>query len=149
MNRFRAWAPALAWMGVIFVMSAMPGDMSGETSGTLARMVLGAVSLLFGQEAAAGIPKDIVNLFVRKGAHMTEYAVLFWLYCRALRIEGAKRPVPIALLLCAVYAATDEFHQSFVADRGPSVVDVCIDTLGAAIAWGLTELYTSVTKKER
>lgn len=149
MNRFRAWAPALAWMGVIFVMSAMPGDMSGETSGTLARMVLGAVSFLFGQEAAAGIPMDMVNLFVRKGAHMTEYAVLFWLYCRALRIEGAKRPVPIALLLCAVYAATDEFHQSFVADRGPSVVDVCIDTLGAAIAWGLTELYTSVTKKER
>ena len=149
MKRLKAWAPAAAWMGVIFVMSAMPGDMSGETSGTLARMVLGAVSLLFGQEAAAGIPMDMVNLFVRKGAHMTEYAVLFWLYCRALRIEGAKRPVPIALLLCVVYATTDEFHQSFVADRGPSVVDVCIDTLGAAIAWGLTELYTSVTKKER
>ena len=33
MKKFVAWLPALAWMGVIFMMSAMPGDISGEQSG--------------------------------------------------------------------------------------------------------------------
>ena len=29
-----------------------------------------------------------------------------------------------------MYAASDEYHQSFVADRGPSVFDVMIDSAG-------------------
>ena len=149
MNRIKAWTPALTWMGVIFIMSAMPGDLSGETSGALARLVLDAISLLFGADTAAAIRPDTLNLFVRKAAHVAEYAVLFCLYRRALRIEGAKRPSLCALLLCAAYAATDEFHQAFVADRGPSPVDVCIDMLGACMGWGLTELCMRIMKKER
>ena len=39
----------------------------------------------------------------------------------------------LAGFLCAGFAATDEYHQSFVAGRGPSVRDVCIDTFGAMI----------------
>ena len=34
----------------------------------------------------------------------------------------------IALFLAAVFAASDEFHQSFVPSRGPSVWDVLLDT---------------------
>ena len=78
----------------------------------------------------------MINLLVRKGAHMAEYAVLLLLYRRALHASGARRPGLAALCLCACYAATDEGHQAFVAGRGPSVADVCIDTLGAALAWG-------------
>jgi VanZ family protein len=37
----------------------------------------------------------------------------------------------ISILSCAIYAAMDEYHQSFVAGRGPSVRDVVIDTCGA------------------
>ena len=140
MKRLCAWAPALVWMGVIFAMSAMPGDVSGEQSGTIARLVMKLASLLFGEEAAAQVSPDVINLIVRKGAHMTEYAVLFLCYHRALRIEGAKRPGMTALMLCAMYAATDEFHQGFVAGRGPSPADVCIDTLGAGIAWGMMQI---------
>lgn len=149
MNRLKAWLPAIIWMGVIFLMSAMPGDMSGETSGRLAQLVSWALSLLLGREAAAGISPDTLNLIVRKGAHMAEYAVLFWCYLYALKKEGAKRPGLTALLLCAAYAATDETHQAFVADRGPSPVDVGIDTIGAGLAWGMTALYTRILKKER
>ena len=135
MWRIRAWAPAAIWMGVIFAMSAMPGDVSGEQSGTLVRLLLGAVSFLFGENAAASVSVDMLHLIIRKGAHMAEYAVLFLLYHRALRMEGARRPGLWALLLCACYAATDEMHQGFVAARGPSVVDVGVDTLGAGVAW--------------
>jgi VanZ family protein len=38
-----------------------------------------------------------------------------------------------ALLLCLLYGMSDEFHQSFVPDRTPSVLDVAADTIGACI----------------
>ena len=136
MKKAGAWLGALAWMGVIFMMSAMPGDVSGAQSGRIANLALRAMAFLFGEDAAAGVSPDVINLLVRKGAHMTEYAVLFLLYRRALHVSGARRPGLAALCLCACYAATDEGHQAFVAGRGPSVADVCIDTLGAALAWG-------------
>ena len=136
MDRMKAWLSALVWMGVIFLMSAMPGDVSGAQSGRIAELVGRAIAFLFGEDAAAAVSPENINLLVRKGAHMAEYAILFFLYRRALVRSGARRPGLTALCLCACYAATDEGHQAFVADRGPSAVDVGIDTLGAALAWG-------------
>ena len=146
MKRIRAWLPAALWMGVIFMMSAMPGDISGDTSGRLMKLLLWLISLIAGDEAAAGIPLDMLHLLIRKAAHMTEYAVLFLLYHRALRMEQAKRPGLYALALCAAYAATDEFHQGFVEARGPSVADVGIDTLGAGIAWLACDIWKRIKK---
>lgn len=128
----------LLWMGVIFAMSAMPGDISGDQSGRLTRLLMAVLDAVFG--SAVKISPKTLELLVRKGAHMAEYAVLFVLYRRALRLSGAKRPGAAALLMCMAYAATDEFHQSFVDDRGPSPVDVMIDTAGAAAAWALTAM---------
>lgn len=136
MKKAFAWLLCLIWMGVIFLMSSMPGDVSGGQSGLIVDLLLGMIRLFFGQEAAAAISIDTVGLLVRKAAHMTEYAVLFLLYRRALALSGVRRPGVTALVMSACYAATDEWHQSFVADRGPSPVDVGIDTLGASIAWG-------------
>ena len=79
---------------------------------------------------------------------MAEYAVLLLLYHRALRMEQAKRPGLCALILCAAYAATDEFHQGFVAGRGPGVIDVGIDTLGAGIAWGMMQMMQIKRKRK-
>jgi VanZ family protein len=45
-----------------------------------------------------------------------------------------KKQVGFSVLLCFVYACSDEWHQSFVAGRGPSFTDVLIDTAGAAVA---------------
>jgi VanZ family protein len=67
------------------------------------------------------------DLILRKCAHMTEYAILGYLLLRALGREGW------ALLLGIAYAATDEFHQRFVAGRHGSPVDVAIDTIGLVI----------------
>lgn len=144
MKMIKAWLSALIWMGVIFFMSAMPGDVSGAQSGRIADAVVSAVALIAGEEAAASVSPDGINLLVRKGAHMAEYAILFLLYRRALVKSGARRPGVYALCMCACYAATDEFHQAFVADRGPSVVDVGIDTLGAALFWGVQSAVTWV-----
>ena len=37
----------------------------------------------------------------------------------------------VAGLICVGFAAGDEYHQSFVAGRGPSKKDVMIDSIGA------------------
>jgi VanZ family protein len=87
-----------------------------------------------------------VHFYIRKGAHLGEYAVLGWLLWRALRQTklADARPfqwkVAVAVLLtAAAYAATDEFHQSFVPTRTASVRDVMIDTCGSFL--GLCVVY--------
>ena len=147
-----AWLLCAIWMSVIFIMSGTPGDVSGRQSGLIVDLFLAAIRVIFGANAASAIPVDMIGLLVRKAAHMAEYAVLFLLYKRALSLSGAKYPGVAALLMSACYAATDEWHQSFVSDRGPSVVDVGIDTLGASMAWciqGIIKRIRRSIKKER
>lgn len=68
--------------------------------------------------------------FVSKLAHVTEYAVLGWLIQRA---RGERGVGWRSWLIATVYAATDEFHQSFAPGRHPLATDVMIDAAGAAI----------------
>jgi VanZ family protein len=67
------------------------------------------------------------DLVLRKLAHLSEYVLLGLLLARAVR-----RPV-LAVALAAAYAVTDEVHQTFVAGRHGSPLDVAIDTLGALV----------------
>lgn len=137
MKRRMAWLPACLWMGVIFLMSAAPGEVSGEQSGLIVRILLAIRGFLFGEAALSPDALGQLEFLVRKAAHMGEYAVLALLDLYALRKNGARRPACTALLLCALFAAGDELHQAFVPDRGPSPADVAIDTCGALLALAL------------
>lgn len=78
-----------------------------------------------------------VQTLVRKGGHLTEYAVLAILLARALRAaRGQARgwdwpAARLAWLLATLYAVSDEFHQYHVPSRTASPTDVLIDSLGA------------------
>jgi VanZ family protein len=80
-----------------------------------------------------------IQFFVRKGAHLTEYAILAAVLWRALR-DGTQFQWKMSisagtvLLVCALFAASDEFHQSFVASRTASANDALIDICGAMIS---------------
>ena len=131
-------------MWVIF--SASSDQMSMQHS---SRIVGPLVHWLFphlSDEAVHGIV-----MFVRKCAHVAEYAVLALLLWRALRkpAEHGKAPwrwskAGLVLALVALYAASDEIHQAFVPSRQASVWDVLLDTSGAALAllclWGFGRL---------
>jgi VanZ family protein len=94
-----------------------------------------------------------VHLAIRKCAHFCEYAVLGFLAWRVVHLDpafstaSAARQYRLALLLCALYASTDEFHQSFVPTRHPAVLDVMLDTCGAAFGllttWSVRRLRRS------
>jgi hypothetical protein len=80
----------------------------------------------------------IILVGIRKCAHVAEYAILALLLWRALRQGSVLRGkmsilFGTVLLGCAVLAASDEFHQSFVKSRTPSVRDVLVDIVGALI----------------
>ena len=132
MKRTMAWLMAVIWMGVIFTMSAMPGDVSGQQSGAVVELLLALLAHLPGGLDQA-IGPQMLALLVRKGAHMAEYAVLCLLLGRALRLSGVRRPLVTAIALSAAFAATDELHQGFVDGRSPMITDVAIDTAGAAL----------------
>jgi VanZ family protein len=77
-----------------------------------------------------------IHLAVRKLGHLTEYAILAALAWRAVRAGSLRhfwKPALMAGAIAAVYAALDEFHQSFVATRTGSENDVMIDICGALI----------------
>jgi VanZ family protein len=71
-----------------------------------------------------------IDLVGRKVVHATEYGVLWLLWARAL---GYRRPL-VAAAIAIAYAATDEFHQTFVHGRHGTPVDVLIDSAGVALA---------------
>ena len=90
---------------------------------------------------------------VRKAAHMTEYAILALLFVGAFYDEKrAKKPlIPrspyfVAWLFATVYAASDEFHQTFIPGRSGEMLDVCIDSTGAIIGVFLAVLAIFVIK---
>lgn len=147
-KKLSLWLPVCAWLLFIFIMSATPGDISGEQSGRIVSFVLWLLSLLPGR-LDTRVDPEVISFLVRKAAHMTEYAVLFLLTSRALHGEGAKRPGLMAFFLCAAYAATDEFHQGFVDGRGPSPVDVMIDSTGALCGWGLRCIAIKILPKRK
>jgi hypothetical protein len=72
-----------------------------------------------------------LDFISRKLIHMTEYGLLWWLW---LRVLGFARP-GLAAVIALAYAATDEFHQTFVHGRSGSPLDWAIDGGGVAVAW--------------
>lgn len=103
------WLPVVAWMALIFFVSSMPR--------------LPMVAPPFWQE------------LLSKGAHFSEYAVLAGLLWRALPPTlSVSWPYWLSWVIAALYAASDEFHQSFVPNRDASLEDVAFDVAGALAA---------------
>ena len=126
----------IAVMVIIYCFSAQTGVESGAMSGRITRWVLNLVVPGFGdfsQEKQEAI-RSTVSFVVRKLAHFSEYALLG--ISLMLHIAQIEKKITVRLpwlwswCVGTLYAASDEFHQGFVAGRGPSVRDVMIDSSG-------------------
>jgi len=93
----------------------------------------------------------VINLCVRKFAHLNEYALLSFLLYLALAgqtgLMWRPRLAGGSIVISSVYALTDELHQVFVPVRGPSFIDCGIDTVGASIAILLIFQYSEMVSK--
>jgi VanZ family protein len=132
MRRFlKYWLPLLIWLGVMFV-----GSTNLMSSEHTSRYIV--PSLLWLNPEISPDTMWIIHVVVRKCAHVTEYAILAFLMWRALRSCPALRTKATicfgaVLLGCVLFATSDEFHQTFVKSRTPSVHDVLLDVAGSLV----------------
>ena len=97
---------------------------------------LAVMTLIFALSATPDLSSGLGawDLALRKLAHVTIFGLLWLTLARAARW---RRPLA-ATVIAFLYAVSDELHQSFVAGRHGSPVDVAIDSVGiglALLAW--------------
>ena len=85
---------------------------------------------------------DITPVFEHqdKFLHIMAYTVLGFLTLGAMRAGTAgytRRQAALAALLASLYGLADEYHQSFVAGRDASALDLLADITGALLGVGL------------
>ncbi len=129
-RKFIAWLPTVAWVAMIACFST-DSFSSAHTGSILLRLIHSIYGPITERQF------DVINVFIRKGAHFTVYGVLSWLAYNSWRATfPSPRPWQfnwsgLALALTLVAASADEFHQSFVPSRTSSPLDVLLDVTGA------------------
>ena len=83
---------------------------------------------------------------LRKVAHASEYLVFALLIINALKQSNIKKTYIITIIICFLYACTDEYHQTFIDGRTGQFVDVLIDTSGSIIGCLLVILKNKIFK---
>ncbi|MCM8901808.1 VanZ family protein [Caldicoprobacter algeriensis] len=133
-----SWILVFAWMAVIFLFSAQPAHESDGLSKSVTLFIIQVVKRVM-PSAELTFDVAMLNHLIRKVAHFAIYLVLGVLTVNALSISGVPtfKAVVWALVICIVYAATDEIHQMFVTGRGAQVKDVLIDSAGAVVGVGV------------
>jgi len=128
------WVAVLLWMALIFYSSAQVAEQSKELSKGVTEAVVETIERVAPSRAAEIDIKRLHHL-TRKNAHFFAYLILGILVLNAMRRSGVGgvRVVLITLLICVLYAVSDEVHQLFVPGRGGQISDVLIDSAGAAI----------------
>ena len=125
---------SLLWMGLMFFMSASNGEASSSMSGGLTDLV---IRLFFKDYTGNGPENDYVlmmqvEFFIRKAAHFMEFLILGGLFVSFL-LQFRFRFVTAGLFAFVsgvLFAASDEFHQSFVEGRAAMAFDVLVDSAG-------------------
>ncbi len=166
---------AVLWMIRIFDFSAADASVSGTVSRSMSYNLIEKISrhldLGWDEEKIEAVAGP-VEKYLRKAAHMYEYAVMSVLWCIALdawkyvgipaypspdvgdrrkRSDMIKRFIRpgIVLLVCLIYAVSDEFHQIFVDGRSGEIRDVCLDFGGAIIGVLLGALIVFIYRRGR
>ncbi len=98
--------------------------------------LMGLIFYLSGQQQVG--PE--LPAFTRILAHFTEYAVLASLWIWALVPHFGRHGLIAAVVISVLYAAGDEWHQSFVEGRDSDPVDFLIDCCGIAFAVALSRV---------
>lgn len=92
---------------------------------------------------------NILFIFIRKIAHFTEYLILGMLVYNFINSFNIDNKIIISILLCSIYAATDEFHQIFIIGRECKLLDVLIDTFGSITGIIIIKIFSKVLLKKQ
>ena len=157
--KYISFVMIIAVMAVIFAFSNRPASESVAESNIFSLKIIdGNVDDYEDMDAVQKqAVLDYIDWFVRKTAHVLEFAALsFWIYLHlfAVRSKTFERgrifSWRMGLLSAAaslVYAGTDEIHQLFVSGRTCTWMDIGIDSIGCVLGVPLAVLVIAVWRK--
>jgi VanZ family protein len=131
-NRARIirYLPALVWMGVIYALSSRSGGQLNEWLPWFRSLLPGLQSF---------DPMHYAAYFI------LALTVAYGLGARAFTWGGCFQ----ILVICLLYGASDEWHQSYVPNRSPDLHDLRNDGIGAAAACLILLGYAAVVRPRR
>jgi VanZ family protein len=125
-----AWLPVVIGIAII-VLESTEYFGANHTSGPLRWIV----QSIFGPVTDARW--QIIHHLIRKSGHFLGYGTIGLTWLRAWRMTYPELPflvhAALALLGTGLLASWDEWHQSFLPNRGSSVWDVLLDCTGATV----------------
>jgi len=147
-HKILSWTAVILWMAFIFTLSSQVAQESNQLSTGITEVVVKTVKKV---APKAEFDMETFNHIVRKNAHFFAYLVLGILVTNALNQSSVVgvRCVIMALLICVLFAISDEVHQFFVPGRGPGVKDVFIDSAGAGFGIGVYLIVSKSFKKTK
>lgn len=120
-------------MVTIFLFSSENASSSKDTSKKVVKEVVSMV--IKDDSKVEKVEKKIDDnlIIVRKCAHIAEYFILGFLLINLIKDykKLSWKFIILGIILCLLYACTDEFHQIYISGRTPKILDVGIDTFGA------------------
>lgn len=142
------WILVIVWMIVIFTFSQNVAEESNSKSKRVAYEVVNIVEKEKTEKEKEKMAEEL-HIPFRKLAHGFEYCVLCILVLLALKSSNIadNKIYIIALIICIIYASTDEIHQLFISGRYGDFQDVLIDTAGSTIGMLLYIITNKIIKK--
>jgi VanZ family protein len=138
-GRIYRYAPLFLWIGIILLASTTQGAMSNTS-----RFIRPLLIFLF-----PNAPEEILIVYhgyIRKLAHLTEYAILAFWASRAFSTSSVKFLQKywfvISFVLVLFVASIDEYNQSFNALRTGSIYDVLLDASGGLLMLIILRVWT-------
>lgn len=132
---------SLMWGLFIFSQSMKTGAVSEQMS-------LGVVAWI---AQFLHIDAELLHVLVRKGAHFSEYmllGVLLSLTMRAANLLPRRFDLTV-LFIGTIWAALDEFLQTFIPDRSGQVSDVLLDVFGVLCGFLLVLLIVCLRHRRK
>lgn len=150
MKKLILWILVISCMGTIFFFSSQEASESRKISSGLIKTFVRVLDFnnKLNETQIDTIAKNL-TFIVRKGAHFSIYAILCILLALLLReysIYGKWRFI-LSVLVCFLYACSDEIHQVFVPGRSGEIRDIVIDTCGAITGFLILLCFTALRNK--
>lgn len=127
--------PVIIWMLLIFIMSSF----NATTSSNQSNFIVDIITNIFMINNI-----KLLSLIIRKLAHYTEYLVLGLLVINMFTKNDLSKKYLISIIICIIYATSDEIHQLFIPERSCQIKDIMIDTFGSLTGIYLYKLTNSL-----
>ena len=140
-----SWILVILWAGVIFYLSSK----SAPESTVQSRGMINSFTGFFGKSIGNEFTMIKIDGIVRETAHGIEYFILGVLVFNALFTCLNNKKLlfisKISILICAIYALSDEIHQIPIPGRAFQLMDLGIDFIGIILGVIVVAVYITIS----